>query len=768
MAILLSSLNSTNGFAVVGSGGSDNAGKSISASGDFNGDGLSDVIVGAPGANKSFIVFGQANIANPFFNLSEINGDNGIEINGDETTFGFGESVAFAGDVNGDGFDDVIISGEESTQSFVLFGAETWDNSAISLSDFDGISGFRVDLEFDSREQRGAFVSSAGDINGDGTDDFLIGYASLTEDGKASVVFGSQDWSSALVDASFLDGVRGFEITDIAPSTGTNSFSGAGDVNGDGLDDLLVGTNVIFGRADWSSLISLSAMDSSEGFSVSGVPGGMTSSGVAVSGLGDINGDGLDDVIFGASVASPEGLRRAGESYVVFGKQDWSDPTIDVSSLNGSNGFHIVGVNEQDSSGFSVSGAGDFNNDGLQDILIGAPNADPNGVNLSGESYIIFGVRGWSAATVDLFFAEEAEVLRLQGVGDDDRSGWAVSGFGDFNGDSVDDIVVSAFKASIGRDSNSGVSYIVFGDAFSGEDIVGSDIDDLLSGTSESEVLSGLFGDDTIAGGGGNDLLEGSVGIDTAVYSGNQNSYSLTLSPTGTTIEDRRTDGNGTDTLVDIEFLDFDTDLTGAPFDLQQFGGATGLNAQDFESFIEFYIAYFNRAPDAVGLNFWGTAFANGTTLEEMATLFVDQDETRATYPDGTSNTDFVTAVYDNVLGRIPDQDGFDFWVDMLNRSEETNVTRDQFILEVLRGVQDGSPDRAYLDTKVDIGAYFAVHRGMSDTDSASAAMALFDGSQGSVNDAVAAIDGFYQDALDPSNGEFLMQLVGVLDNPFA
>ncbi|WP_281993538.1 DUF4214 domain-containing protein, partial [Sulfitobacter geojensis] len=190
-------------------------------------------------------------------------------------------------------------------------------------------------------------------------------------------------------------------------------------------------------------------------------------------------------------------------------------------------------------------------------------------------------------------------------------------------------------------------------------------------------------------------------------------------------------------------------------------------SASDFESFIELYIAYFNRSPDAVGLNFWGTAFASGTTLENMATLFVDQDETRATYPGGTSNTDFVTAVYDNVLGRIPDQAGFNFWIDMLNRSEATGVTRDQFILDVLRGVVEGSADRAYLDSKVDIGAYFAVHRGMSDVENASAAMALFDGSQGSIDQAVAAIDGFYQDALDPNNGEFLMQVVGVLDSPF-
>ncbi|MCR9111548.1 DUF4214 domain-containing protein [uncultured Marivita sp.] len=296
----------------------------------------------------------------------------------------------------------------------------------------------------------------------------------------------------------------------------------------------------------------------------------------------------------------------------------------------------------------------------------------------------------------------------------------------------------------------------------------GTPASDILVSGRDSDTISGLSGNDTLTGGLGDDFLDGGSGIDTAVYSGNQNSYSLTLNPSSVTIVDRRGDGNGTDTLVDIELLNFDTDLLGSPFDLTNFGGLAGLSSSDFESFIELYIAYFNRSPDAVGLNFWGTAFANGTSLEQMATLFVDQDETRATYPEGTSNTDFVTAVYNNVLGRIPDQDGFDFWIDMLNRSAETGVTRDQFILEVLRGVQDGSSDRSFLDSKVDIGAYFAVHRGMSDVDNASAAMALFDGSQTSIDQAVAAIDGFYQDALDPTNGEFLMQVVGVLDNPFA
>ena len=108
---------------------------------------------------------------------------------------------------------------------------------------------------------------------------------------------------------------------------------------------------------------------------------------------------------------------------------------------------------------------------------------------------------------------------------------------------------------------------------------------------------------------------------------------------------------------------------------------------------------------------------------------------------------------------------GYEFWVGQLDAG---NFSRDQFILEVLRGVEGGSPDRQYLDSKVDVGAYFSVIKGMSDVGSASAAMALFDGTQAGINNAVNAIDSFYQDALDPNDGEFIMQVVGILDDPFA
>jgi hypothetical protein len=165
-------------------------------------------------------------------------------------------------------------------------------------------------------------------------------------------------------------------------------------------------------------------------------------------------------------------------------------------------------------------------------------------------------------------------------------------------------------------------------------------------------------------------------------------------------------------------------------------------------------------------------------TLQQSASFFIDQPETRETYPSDLSNTDVATAVYNNVLGRIPDQAGFDFWVDALDSG---GVSRDQFILAILGGAKAAPPagatqdfinqqlaDQAYLANKTDIGAYFAVHKGMSDVDNASAAMAIFDGSGTSVTAAVAQIDTFHNAALNPNSGEFLMPIVGVLDDPFS
>ena len=304
--------------------------------------------------------------------------------------------------------------------------------------------------------------------------------------------------------------------------------------------------------------------------------------------------------------------------------------------------------------------------------------------------------------------------------------------------------------------------------------IQGSAQPDQIDGTEAAETLSGLGGNDTLTGGPGNDTVDGGAGTDTAVYTGGKAAHTVTISTSGITVTDRRPDGDGTDQLVSIERLTFaDEDWR-----LDIFDDVAGLSEQAFRDFIEVYIAYFNRAPDAEGLFFYGTAFANGTSVEDSAATFLNSAEYQATYPPGQSNQEFAEAVYGNVLGRIPDLLGLNFWVGVLDSGA---VSRDAFILEVLKGAKAPAPedatqdfidqkaaDVAYLSNKTDIGLYFAVTKGMSDVPNATAAMQLFDdGDPNDIDAAVAAIDGFYADALDPVNGEFLLQLVGVVDDPF-
>ncbi|MBM1396975.1 hypothetical protein JQT63_04770, partial [Sulfitobacter mediterraneus] len=146
----------------------------------------------------------------------------------------------------------------------------------------------------------------------------------------------------------------------------------------------------------------------------------------------------------------------------------------------------------------------------------------------------------------------------------------------------------------------------------------GDAADNTWIGGDGDDTLDGANGNDSLAGGIGDDDLIGGEGIDTALFSGNQAAFTLTLSPGAVEIEDRTRDGQGTDTLISIEFLDFDQniDLFGDnPMDLDIFSGPAGLSAAEFGAIIELYIAYFNRAPDALGLLYWGTRYAEGHPL---------------------------------------------------------------------------------------------------------------------------------------------------------
>ena len=294
--------------------------------------------------------------------------------------------------------------------------------------------------------------------------------------------------------------------------------------------------------------------------------------------------------------------------------------------------------------------------------------------------------------------------------------------------------------------------------------------------TNITGVIS-LGTDDTVFGadgyqfvqlGGGTNYFDGRGGIDRAIYDGAIKHFSTTLNKSGVvTIHDRRLSSENIDTLVNVEEVYFDGD--DRPLrDISILASVVNVEAADLTSFIEMYIAYFNRAPDAEGLFYWGTRLSQGMSKEKIAESFYVQPETQALYTNPEDTKGFVTNVYQNFLGRAPDTDGFNYWVKQL---DDGIISKPSFLLAIINGAKasTGNPDDvAYFTDKAKLGIYFSVTKGMSNVDSAKAAMALYTGSAESLTAAKNAIDGYYNAALDAQNGEAIVQLIGVLDDPFA
>ena len=421
-------LDDTTGF-VVGVLGSE-GGTDIYEVGDLNGDGLEDLGVG--GLHYSLeedtyigslhILFGNEEVptsgsrstrfSDDYFDIYSLDGTNGFEMVG----YYYAPSndpVAALGDVNGDGIDDLgIVRDTEGLTGYVdvLFGSREPFEATLSQDDVRA-SGFTI-------VQSGAFAGGtssvgAGDINGDGLGDVIVG-------GKfnmgVSVIYGSETPANELNVAN-LGPEEGFSL--VVEDRKDYGYLDAADVNGDGIEDLLVASEigdsayVVFGSRDsLPTRIKPQDLNGSNGFSIRSMPSSQL---IAV---GDVNADGFEDIAI-ATVGPP-----VGKIQIVFGSAQF-DAIVDATDFSPSQGFVVEG---------SVAGPGDVNGDGFDDLLLGNPSIP------GGSIYVLY---GGPSIDGDVFTLTPSTGFGFAGrFGDmwNDQLGYAVSRLGDFNGDAFNDL----------------------------------------------------------------------------------------------------------------------------------------------------------------------------------------------------------------------------------------------------------------------------------------------------------------------------------------
>lgn len=538
------------GFTVMGAQANGQLGWAVTHAGDMNGDGFQEFALSAPfagqGAGRVFVLWGRPGLHQSNVTTSSWRAQDGFVIEGAATGDNLGESIAAAGDVNGDGYDDlaVVAPGSDRGASdagvlFVIWGRPGSTRSDLSLSAFSSSDGFTVisqeagqrlgdsSAQVDGLSSNGQSLGGGGDFNGDGYADLVVGHRFSDLDGvnagRAYVILGRAGGSRSDVDLSAL-GADGLAISHSDGAGGMLGQSAvfAGDFNADGFDDVVLGAigsdlgaadggaayivygkpSALFSPMDLKS-INANTPNSSLGMQILSDQVGARL-GHAV-GAGEFNGDGVVDVFLGQHGADGDDTHQ-GAVHVIYGGSA-ADISLNVDALPLSKGFSLYGEGVDSAVGHAVSSAGDINADGLDDLLIGAyPKAF--GTVQAGQAWVILGSDDASQPSRHLADFRSSDGMALRGGSDVDQLAHSVSA-GDFNGDGFSDVLLGAPGYST-QVAGGGLAAMIWGNDWLGDAmfLTGNAAANNIVGSSDNDQLRGNGGADAFSAGAGDDWIE--------------------------------------------------------------------------------------------------------------------------------------------------------------------------------------------------------------------------------------------------------------------